>query len=62
MIFASIMAQVDPSQTAAFLVLGYVAMSIIGLVYVLTLVNRQRNLKQDIHLLRQLLEEDKQDK
>ncbi len=48
----------DPNQFNNYLVLGYFAMWLIGLVYVISLVARQRNLHQDIKLMRRLLEED----
>lgn len=51
---------IDPAITLDYLLLGYAAMWAIALLYVITLANRQRNLKQDIQLLKQLLEEDKE--
>ncbi|RMH02179.1 MAG: hypothetical protein D6706_00755 [Chloroflexi bacterium] len=50
----------DPNRFNGFLILGYVVMWLIGLVYIISLVVRQRNLRQDIQLLRQLLQEDEQ--
>lgn len=49
----------DPNRFNDYLVLGYVAMWLIGMVYVISLVVRQRNLHQDISLMKRLLEEDK---
>ncbi len=51
---------VDPNQFNNFLLLGYAVMWIVGVFYVITLYNRQRNLRQDIHTLRQLLDEDEE--
>ncbi len=48
----------NPNQFNNYLVLGYFAMWLIGLVYVISLVTRQRNLQQDISLMKRLLEED----
>ncbi|MCB8991677.1 MAG: hypothetical protein H6664_14390 [Ardenticatenaceae bacterium] len=48
----------DPNQFNGYLVLGYVVMWLIGLVYVVSLITRQRNLQQDIQLMQRLLEED----
>lgn len=51
---------VDPNRFNNFLLLGYAVMWIIGSFYVITLYNRQRNLRQDIRTLRQLLDEDEE--
>ena len=51
---------IDPNQFNGFLILGYVAMWLIGLVYVLSLAIRQRNLRQDIELMERLLQEDEE--
>jgi hypothetical protein len=51
---------VDPNHFNNFLLLGYIAMWLIGLGYVVSLYNRQRNLHKDIHTLRQLLDEDEE--
>jgi hypothetical protein len=48
---------IDPNITLDYLLLGYVAMWVIALLYVITLHSRQRNMRQDITLLKQLLEE-----
>jgi CcmD family protein len=48
---------VDPNLTLNYLLLGYVAMWVIALLYVLSLHSRQRNMQQDIMLLKQLLED-----
>lgn len=50
----------NPHQFNNYLVLGYVVMWLIGLVYIVSLAARQRNLKQDIRLLRQILQEDEE--
>lgn len=41
-----------------YLVLGYFAMWIVAMVYIISLVMRQRNLKQDLQLMQQILQED----
>ena len=43
-----------------YLILGYLAMWLIGALYIYSLVSRQRNIQQDIELLQQLLQEDEQ--
>ena len=50
----------DPNQFNHFMNLGYVVMWIIAMVYILSLANRQRNVKEEVELLRQLLEEDEE--
>ena len=51
---------VDPNNFNNFLLLGYIVIWLIGLGYVVSLYNRQRNLHKDIHTLRQLLDEDEE--
>ncbi len=41
-----------------YLVLGYFAMWVVAMVYIASLVIRQRNLKQDLQLMQQILQED----
>lgn len=48
----------DPNKFNNFLVLGYVVMWLIGMVYVVSLATRQRNLQKDIQLMQHLLEEE----
>lgn len=48
----------DPNKFNGYLLLGYVVMGLIVLVYFLFLWTKQRNLQQDINLLRQLLQDD----
>ena len=50
--------QLDPAITTPYLILGYVVMTGISIIYVISLVNRQRNLKRDLEVMRRLLEED----
>ena len=47
----------NPNNFNAYLLGGYVAMSALCLLYMLTLHLRQRNLQQDVTLLTQLLSE-----
>ncbi len=46
------------NQFNGYLILGYVVMWVIGMIYVISLASRQNNLKQDIELMQQLLQED----
>lgn len=58
--FLTILAQTaidDPNRFNNFLMLGYFAIWLIGLGYVILLANRQRNVQQDLKLMRRLLEE-----
>jgi hypothetical protein len=48
----------DPNKFNGYLILGYGAMWAIALFYILVLANRQRNVREEVHLLHQLLEED----
>ena len=48
----------DPNRFNGYLILGYGLMWAIALFYILVLANRQRNVREEVHLLRQLLEED----
>ncbi len=47
----------DPNRFNNYLILGYAVMWLIGTGYVVSLVIRQRNLQQDLRLMRQLLQE-----
>jgi hypothetical protein len=46
------------NQFNGYLILGYLVMWIIALVYIVSLATRQRNLMQDIQLLKRLLQDD----
>ena len=50
----------DPNQFNGFMVLGYVVMWLVVMVYLITLSNRQRNVKEEVELLEQLLREDEE--
>ncbi len=50
----------DPNKFNNYLALGYVVMWLIGLVYVVSLASRQRNLQKDIHLMQQILQENEE--
>jgi uncharacterized membrane protein len=60
LLFLSIALQssINPNRFNNFLILGYVVMGIIVLVYIVSLATRQRNLQQDIELMRRLLQDD----
>ena len=50
----------DPNKFNKFLVLGYFVMWLIVMVYVFSLANRQKNAREEIQLMKQLLEEDEE--
>ncbi len=45
------------NQFNGYLMLGYFVMWFIVVIYIITLVVRQRNLKQDLQLMQQILQE-----
>lgn len=47
----------DPNRFNNYLILAYAVMWLIGTGYVVSLIMRQRNLRQDLRLMRQLLQE-----
>ena len=51
----------DPNEFNNFLIFGYAAMGFIGLAYVISLLNRQRNMQEDLQLMQRLLEAEEQD-
>lgn len=48
----------DPGKFNNFLLLGYLAMWLVAVVYLVLLDSKQRNVRQDVRLMRRLLEED----
>lgn len=50
----------NPNQFNNYLLLGYGLMWLVGLGYLISLAGRQRNIQQDIELMKQLLQEDEQ--
>lgn len=48
----------DPNRFNQYLLLAYAAMWLVATIYLLNTANRQRNLRQEIRLMRRLLEED----
>jgi hypothetical protein len=50
----------DPNQYNGYLLLGYGAMWLIGMVYIISLAVRQRNVRRDLELMEQILQEDDQ--
>lgn len=50
----------DPNHFNNYLVLGYGLMWLVGMGYLLNLASRQRNIKQDIELMKQILQEDEE--
>ena len=57
----STLAQIfDPNKFNNFLILGYFVMWLIVMAYIFILWNRQRNARDDINLMKQLLIEDEE--
>jgi len=59
----TILLQSDVSNANLFnnyLMLGYGVMWLIGMVYVASLIMRQRNIQKDLQLMQQILQEDEQ--
>lgn len=50
----------DPDKFNSYLILGYIVMWVIVMIYVFLLWNKQRNSKEDIQLMKQLLMEDEE--
>jgi len=48
----------DPGKFNNYLLLGYLVMWLVAVVYLILLDSKQRNLKQDVRLMRRLLEAD----
>jgi hypothetical protein len=52
--------QIDVNKYNNYMILGYFAMWAIVMVYILILTNRQRNIREDIKLMTELLREDEE--
>ena len=50
----------DPHKFNHFMILGYFVMWLIAIIYILTLANRQRNVREEVKLLQELLKEDEE--
>ncbi|MFN2223756.1 MAG: hypothetical protein PVH65_04270 [Chloroflexota bacterium] len=50
----------DPDQFNGYMILGYVVMWLMVMIYILILANRQRNVRDEVELLQQLLKEDEE--
>ena len=48
----------EPNKFNNFLIFGFAIMWAIGVVYVISLATRQRNIQQDIELMQQILEDE----
>jgi len=48
----------DPNQFNNYLLLGYAVMWLIVMVYIVSLAVRQRNLRRDLDLMEEILQED----
>ncbi|MFN2106422.1 MAG: CcmD family protein [Candidatus Promineifilaceae bacterium] len=48
----------DPNQFNNYLLLGYAVMWLIVMVYIASLAVRQRNLRRDLDLMEEILQED----
>jgi hypothetical protein len=51
---------IDPNHFNLYLIGGYFVMWVIAMIYIYSLANRQRNVKEEVKLLRQLLEDDEE--
>ena len=56
----ALQSSIDPDRFNNYLILGYGVMGVIGLVYIVSLAVRQRNLRQDIQLMDRLLQDDEE--
>lgn len=50
----------DPNKFNHFMILGYLVMWLIVVFYVFMLANRQRNVREELKLMHQLLKEDEE--
>ncbi len=57
---AALQTGIDPNQFNNYLLLGYAAMWLIGMIYIASLAIRQRNLRRDLDLMEEILQEDDQ--
>ena len=55
---AALQASADPDKFNGYLLLGYGVMWLIVMIYITSLALRQRNLRRDIELMEQILQED----
>jgi len=53
-----VMQAADPNKFNDYLLLGYGVMGLIVMIYIISLALRQRNLRRDIELMEQILQED----
>lgn len=56
----ALQSSVNPNTFNNYMLLGYLVMGGIGLIYIISLVVRQRNLQQDIQLMDRLLQNDEE--
>lgn len=52
--------QIDVNKYNNYLILGYFAMWSIVMIYILLLANRQKNVREDLKLMTELLREDEE--
>ncbi len=50
----------DPNKFNNFMILGYFVMWLVVMLYVFMLANRQRNVREELKLMHQLLREDEE--
>lgn len=55
---AALQSSADPDKFNGYLLLGYGVMWLIVMIYITSLALRQRNLRRDIELMEQILQED----
>jgi hypothetical protein len=56
----ALQSSINPDTFNNYLILGYGVMGTIGLIYIVSLLVRQRNLRQDIQLMERLLQDDEE--
>lgn len=54
----ALQSSVNPNTFNNYMLLGYLVMGVIGLVYIVSLAVRQRNLRQDLQLMERLLNDE----
>ena len=58
--FSTLAQLLDPNKFNNYLILGYFVMWLIVMAYIFILLNMQKNARDDIRLMRQLLKEDEE--
>ncbi len=58
--FSTLAQNLDPNKFNNYLILGYFVMWLIVMAYIFILLNMQKNARDDIRLMKQLLKEDEE--